>query len=200
MLGPIKHAFDYSLPPKSKILVANLKDDAFYRFFGNAWVADNLPINPDDLLHENCFTALWAELDKLNDTNEQVNYILEFSKPYLKQINAIAEQLTNSIGSTLNSIKSIAKQQHQTERNIQLNHKKHLGYTAKELNRYQRFLKAIELIQKLASKPRKINWFEIINECGYYDQSQLIHDFKYYINLSPTKYLKFQQDICNPKH
>jgi AraC-like DNA-binding protein len=44
-----------------------------------------------------------------------------------------------------------------------------------------------------------MDWFEVINECGYYDQSQLIHDFKHYINLSPAKYLKFQQDICNPK-
>ena len=92
-----------------------------------------------------------------------------------------------------------ASQHHQSERNIQTIHKKHLGYSAKELNHYQRFLRAIELIQDIASKSSKIDWFKIINECGYYDQSQLIHDFKNYINLSPTKYLKFQQDICNPK-
>lgn len=196
VLGPIKQGFDYSLPPKSKILVANFKDDAFYRFFGNALVAEHLPINPDDLLNENCFTALWAVLNKIDDTNHQVNYILDFCKPYLKKRNEIAEKLTNFSNETL---KFIANQQNQTERNIQINHKKYLGYTAKEFNRYQRFLKAIELIQKVASASSKIDWFEIINECGYYDQSQLIHDFKNYIKISPTKYLKFQQDICNPK-
>jgi AraC-like DNA-binding protein len=199
ILGPIKQAFDYSLPPKSKILVANFKDDAFYRFFGNASVAEHLPINPDDLLDENCFTALWKELSKINDINHQVNYILDFCKPYLKQRNTIAEQLTNFNDGNLNAIKSIASQQNQTERNIQLNHKKHLGYSAKEINRYQRFLKAIELLQSIASTSAKIDWFEVINECGYYDQSQLIHDFKNYIKISPTKYLKFQQEICNPK-
>lgn len=48
----------------------------------------------------------------------------------------------------------------------------------------------------MASTSKKIDWFEIINKCGYYDQSQLIHDFKHYLNISPTKYVKFQQDIC----
>ncbi|WP_268847019.1 AraC family transcriptional regulator [Flavobacterium aestivum] len=196
VLGPIKQAFDYSLPPNSQILVANFKDDAFYRFFGNASVAEHLPINPDDLLDENCFTALWTELNKSNDINHRVDYILEFCKPYLKHRNIIAEKLANFNDANLNPIKSVASQQNQTERNIQLNHKKHLGYSSKEINRYQRFLKAIKLIQDIASTSTKIDWFEIINKCGYYDQSQLIHDFKYYIKMSPTKYLKFQQEIC----
>lgn len=198
VLGPIKQAFDYTLPPKSEILVANFKDDAFYRFFGNATVAENLPTNPDELLAENCFTALWEKLNKINDTNTRVSYILEFCKPYLKMRNAIAEQLANFDEENVNPIKSIASSNHQSERNIQLKQKKHLGYTAKEINRYQRFLKAVELISTIASDSAKTDWFEIINECGYYDQSQLIHDFKNYINISPTKYLKFQQDICNP--
>lgn len=199
VLGPIKQAFDYSLPPKSKILVANFKDDAFYRFFGNASLAQHLPLNPDDLLDENCFTALWSELNKINDTVHRINYILNFCKPYLKQRNEIVEQLINFKDEALNSIKYIASQQNQTERNIQLNHKKYLGYTAKEIHRYQRFLKAIELLQNKASTSTKIDWFEIINECGYYDQSQLIYDFKNYLKISPTKYLQFQQEICNPK-
>ncbi|MFC3161584.1 hypothetical protein ACFOEQ_26945 [Chryseobacterium arachidis] len=52
ILGPIKKAFDYSLPPKSEILVANFKDDSFYRFFGAASIAEHLPINPDVLLNQ----------------------------------------------------------------------------------------------------------------------------------------------------
>ena len=199
VLGPIKQAFDYSLPPNSQILVANFKDDAFYRFFGNSSIAEHLPINPDDLLDENCFTTLWIELNKRNDINLRVSCILEYCKPYLRPRNVIAEKLANFTDETLNPIKSVASQQNQSERNIQLNHKKYLGYSAKEISRYQRFLKAIELIQNIASTSPEIDWFDIINECGYYDQSQLIHDFKHYINISPTKYLKFQQDICIAK-
>lgn len=197
VLGPIKQAFDYSLPPDSQILVANFKHDAFYRFFGNA--SEHLPINPDDLLDENCFTSLWLKLNLLNDINERVNYVLEFCKPYLRQRNVIAEKLSNFKDEALNAIKSVASQQNQTERNIQLHHKKYLGYSSKENSRYQRFLKAIEHIQQIASSSSKVDWFEVVNKCGYYDQSQLIHDFKHFTSLSPNQYLKFQQDICKAK-
>jgi AraC-like DNA-binding protein len=199
ILGPIKQAFEYSLPPESEILVANFKDDAFYRFFGNALIAENLPINPDELLKENCFTALWTELNKLTGIDNRIAFILEFCKPYLKQRNVIAEHIINFKDERLNPIKSIASQHHQTERNIQLNYKRQLGYSSKEIIRYQRFLKAIEVLESIASQSAKVDWFEVINQCGYYDQSQLIHDFKNYINITPTKYLKFQQDICNPR-
>ncbi|TCD03193.1 helix-turn-helix domain-containing protein [Pedobacter psychroterrae] len=198
MLGPIKHAFEYTLPAGAEILTVNFKDDAFYRFFGNAAIAEHVPINPDELLNEDCFTVLWHELNKLDRIEDRVNHILKFSDPYLIYRPKVAEQLANFSQQALNPIKAVADQNNQTERNIQLNHKKHFGYSAKELGRYQRFLKAIDLIQTLAKNASKIDWFEIISECGYYDQSQLIHDFKHYINLSPAKYLKFQQDICNP--
>ncbi|MGO3805023.1 MAG: helix-turn-helix domain-containing protein, partial [Sphingobacterium sp.] len=85
-----------------------------------------------------------------------------------------------------------------TERTIQLKQKIHFGYSVKEINRYKRFLRAVEYIESIDSKVSKEDWFTIINDCGYYDQSQLINDFKHYLNLSPTKYLKYQQDICNP--
>jgi AraC-like DNA-binding protein len=196
VLGPIKQAFDYSLPSDSQILVANFKDDAFYRFFGNLSVSEHFPIDPDNLLNQDCFNFLWTQLNKMEDVQDRVSYILEFCKPYLKERNAIAAQLASFKDETKNPIKSIASLQNQTERNIQLNHKKTLGYTAKEISRYQRFLKTIELIERMTSKSTKIDWFEIIAKCGYYDQSQLIHDFKHYINISPSKYLKFQQDIC----
>ena len=199
LLGPIKQAFDYSLPPNSQILVANFKEDAFYRFFGYASVEEHMPIKPDDSLEVNCFITLWIELNKMGDINHQINYLLEFCIPYLRERNIIVEKLVNFNIENLNPIKYLASQQNQTERNIQINHKKLLGYTSKEINRYQRFLEAIKLIQYMASTSKKIDWFEIINKCGYYDQSQLIHDFKHYLNISPTKYVKFQQDICIAK-
>lgn len=198
MIGPVKNALEYSLPPNAEILTVNFKDDAFFRFFGSSYIAEHLPVNPDDLLNEDCFTILWHELSTIKNTNDKINHILKFCEPYLLHRNKIAEQLANFKEQSLNPIKSVANENSQSERNIQLSHKKYFGYSAKELNRYQRFLKTIELIQNIASNASKIDWFEIVDECGYYDQSQLIHDFKQYINLSPSKYLKFQQDICNP--
>lgn len=196
VLGPIKQAFDYSLPAGSAILVANFKEDAFYRFFGNAAVAEHVPMHPDELLEENCFTSLWQQLDTITDVTQQVDQVLEFCRPYLRSRSNIVTQLTGFSDPSLNQIKAIADENRQSERNIQLHHKKYLGYSAKEMNRYQRFVKAIRLVQEIAADNRKMDWFEVVAECGYYDQSQLINDFKHYIRISPGKYLKFQQDIC----
>jgi len=198
MLGPIKQGFLYSLPPNAEVLSVNFKDDAFYRFFGNVCTAEHVPMNPDELLEEDCFAVLWHELNQMTDNNLRANHILKFCEPYLQHRNKIAGQLANFKEQTLNPIKSVASENSQTERNMQLNHKKHFGYSAKEVSRYERFLKTIDLIQKLVTANSKIDWFDVVTECGYYDQSQLIHDFKHYINLTPTQYLKFQQDICNP--
>lgn len=197
IFGTIKKAFNYSLPAQSKLLIANFKDDAFYRFFGQALLAENSPVNPDELLNENCFTSLWNELNGISNVSQQVNYFLKFCRPYLQQRNSIVEQLANFKEHSLNPIKIFASVNNQSERNIQLNQKKYFGYSDKEINRYQRFLKAVKYIENITLKASKDDWFTIINECGYYDQSHLIHDFKHYTDLSPTKYLKYLQDICN---
>lgn len=198
-LGPIKQAFDYTLDVGAEIFVINFKDDAFYRFFGNALLSDHLPFNPEDEINQSCFSSLWDKLKQIDDQNERANFILEFSKPYLGIKNIKSELLVNFKDSIYNPIKSVAKETQQSERSIQLHHKKYFGYSFKEINRYNRFLKAVENIEKTIAINKKVEWFEIINQCGYYDQSQLIHDFKYFINLTPSRFLKLQQDICNPK-
>jgi len=198
MIGPVKRAFDYSLLPDAAILTVNFIDDAFYRFFGSSLIADHLPFDPDEILNEDCFNTLWGELNQISDVNKKVQHILQFCDPYLLHRNQIAEQLSKFNDIHLNPIKSVALQHTQTERNIQINHKKHFGYSCKELSRYQRFLKAVNMVQEHISSQTKTDWFQVIEQCGYYDQSQLIHDFRHYTNLTPTKYLKFQKEICNP--
>lgn len=198
VLGPIKQSFDYSLPPNASILVANFKDDGFYRFFGMASIDDKRAIPTDNLVKENCFTTLWTDLNRIDSVQERVDYILEFCKPYLKDGDVITKQLTHFNDHNLNPIKAIASANNLSERSLQIKHKNQFGYSAKEINRYRRFTKVIQLIQEMTPSTSKVDWFDIINACGYYDQSQLIHDFNHYLNLSPSKYLKFQHDICNP--
>lgn len=200
LLGPIKHAFNYILPDETEILVCNFRDDAFFRFFGNATLDDGLAVHPDELLHQNCFTALWSELKKIDSNENRVQAVLDFCRPYLRDRNSIAEQIAAFDRATFSPIKEISKKNRLSERSLQTNHKKHFGYTSKEMYRYQRFLKAIQMIQTISCQNSKIDWFDIINQCGYYDQSQLIKDFKYYIHLSPSKYLKFQESICDPRN
>jgi len=200
ILGPIKQAFNYMLPVGAEILVCNFKDDAFFRFFGSADLTESLAIHPDELLHQNCFTALWSVLKKIDGNENRVQALLDFCQPYLRNRNEIAEQIASFDRTTFSPIKEISKKNKLSERSLQANHKKHFGYSSKEIYRYQRFLKAIQIIQSVSCRNTKIDWFDVINQCGYYDQSQLIKDFKHYIHLTPSKYLKFQEAICDPKN
>ncbi len=198
VFGPIKQAFEYTLPANGAILVANFKNDAFYRFFGRALIDQDLPTNPDELLNENCFTALWHQLDKMNSTTERIDYILHFCKPYLRSQTWTSSLLSNFKEEKLDPIKAIAAQTNQTTRNVQLKQKEQFGYSLKERNRFHRFLNAIHRIDQQLSKSKKVEWFDIIQACNYYDQSQLIHDFQHFMHLSPKQYLQFQEGICNP--
>lgn len=199
LLGPLKHAFDYALPSGAEILVVNFRDDAFFRFFGDAALPGNRPFHPDRLVSDNCFTAVWEDLNQIDGADKRVDYLLSFCEPYLGGRDRIATELAGFDKNGLSPVKEVSERNNLSERAVQMSHKKHFGYSAKEIGRYRRFMKAIRLIQGIASgSAAKVNWFEIIESCGYYDQSQLIHDFNYYIGLSPAKYLKFQKNICGP--
>lgn len=200
VLGPVKQAFNYILKDGAEIIVCNFKDDAFFRFFGNTDFAEGLAMHPDELLHQNCFTTLWSELKKISGTENRVQALLDFCLPYLRKRDEIAKQIAAFDRAVFSPIKEISKNNKLSERVLQINHKKFFGYTSKEMYRYQRFLKALQIIQNHSCQNKKLDWFEVINECGYYDQSQLIKDFKHYINLSPSKYLKFQESLCDPKN
>lgn len=192
VIGPIRQAFTYALQPGAEMLVANFKDDAFYRFFGIAALSAPIPLHPDCLTGDNCFTRLWHMLNEM-DTAQKVATLLDFCLPYLNVRDELSERIANFKDEAQSSIKTLSRELQQSERTLQSRHKKHFGYTAKEKTRYRRFLNAINYLH---SHPGNTDWFELISEFGYYDQSQLIHDFKHYLNLSPGQYLKFQQDIC----
>ncbi|MBV8328583.1 helix-turn-helix domain-containing protein [Chryseobacterium sp.] len=197
--GPVRQAFEYTLPPRTSILVANFKDNAFFRFFGKFSMENKVVTHPDELLEENCFTSVWQQLSEITSPTAQVDHILKFCSLYLKEQDSTGQLLSSFENEHLSAIKVIAEETRQTERNIQRKQKEQFGYSLKEISRYQRFLKAIKIIEEETSKQNPVQWFAIIDECGYYDQSQLIHDFRHFINISPAQYLKFQQDICNPK-
>lgn len=151
VIGPVKKAFDYELVLGSEILVVNFKDDAFSRFLGQASIPNSESAHPDELVDEDCFSKLWTALSQIEGTNKRIGHICEFCRPYLSYRGPLATKIANFHGDHLNPIKAISEENKVTERTVQLNHKKHLGFSAKELNRYQRFLKAIEVIQRIAS-------------------------------------------------
>ncbi|MBB5634401.1 AraC-like DNA-binding protein [Pedobacter cryoconitis] len=192
--GPLKQAVRYTLPSGAEMLVINFKNDAFFRFFGTALLEDHL--HPDDLMTDNCFSTLWKELTKIDSLERKITHMLTFCRPFLQGRHPITEQIIALGNNGISPVKEISNREQLSERSVQMKLKEHLGYSSREMGRYTRFLKAIQLVQHLTSGTDQVNWFEVVEACGYYDQSQLIHDFKHYLNLSPSKYIKLRQGIC----
>lgn len=192
--GPLKQAVTYTLPVGAEMLVANFKHDAFFRFFGTVLLEDH--VHPDDLLNDDCFTVLWTELVKIESIDDRIVHILNFCRPFLQRRDPLTEKIIAVGDSGVSPVKEISNKERLSERTVQMKLKNHLGYTSREIGRYMRFVKAMQLVQQLASDSNPVNWLEVVETCGYHDQSQLIHDFKHYLKLSPLKYMKLRQEIC----
>jgi AraC-like DNA-binding protein len=198
VIGPVKRSLQYILPPGNEILVANLKADTFYRFFARSLRSTQyLVLHPDELLEKHCFADLWDELRTMPSAETKMQAILAFSADYLRTREAASEALLQAADDpAINPVKELAGKKQQSERTVQLNYKKYLGYSAKELNRYKRFQETIYFINKIHQPGRDIDWFEVIHHSGYYDQSHLIHDFNHYLGISPGQYLKLWEEMC----
>jgi AraC-like DNA-binding protein len=197
--GPLKLSHEYTLSPGTELLVAHFKLDAFYRFFGkHLQTYDDFIRHPDQLAGEHCFADLWTELKQLSGMQQRVDRILAFSASYIRERDKGSVDIVSGAQQegNISPIKEIAGKKGQSERSIQLKYKKYLGYSAKEMSRYQRFKKALDFLQERTAKSDSVDWFEMVHEFGYYDQSHLIHDFNHFLGISPAQYIKLQASIC----
>ena len=71
--------------------------------------------------------------------------------------------------------------------------RKQIGVTPKSYLKIMRFQKAVRTIDAAAS----IDWGSIAQECGFYDQSHFIHDFKHFSGFTPDEYSKIHTNYQN---
>jgi len=62
-----------------------------------------------------------------------------------------------------------------------------VGVTPKVASRIFRFQKALTSTNKAAAEP---DWSDLAVDCGYYDQSHMIHEFHQLAGLTPAEYLR----------
>ncbi|MBO6659004.1 MAG: AraC family transcriptional regulator [Pseudomonadales bacterium] len=67
--------------------------------------------------------------------------------------------------------------------------KRFVGLTPKS---YQRVLRFNDLLKRIQHKD-KITWADIAHDCGYFDQSHFIKEFKYFSGMNPEEFI--QQDF-----
>jgi AraC-like DNA-binding protein len=68
-----------------------------------------------------------------------------------------------------------------------------VGLTPKLFCRVQRFQEVLGLVERR----RRVDWAQVAVDCGYYDQSHFIHDFRAFSGLNPTAYLQIRGDHRN---
>ncbi|WP_404339650.1 helix-turn-helix domain-containing protein [Pseudoalteromonas mariniglutinosa] len=191
MLGPVKKALEYQLPPQSEIIVVNFLGDATYNLFGLSQVNQHFISS----FYKDCLIVIWKHIFELPDANSRAEYLLSVGQSYLCQTAPLSLSFTDDCIQTPKA-KYIAEKYSKTVRTVQMQYQKKFGFSAKEYHRYQRFIRAIEFIQSCIEADRLVDWAELVFEFGYYDQSHLIRDFKHYIHLTPSQYLAIQYQVC----
>jgi AraC-like DNA-binding protein len=71
-----------------------------------------------------------------------------------------------------------------------------VGMSPKLFCRVRRFQETLETVRQIAVP----NWARLAVDCGYYDQSHLIHDFRFFSNLSPTEYIRQRSERVMQNH
>ncbi len=70
---------------------------------------------------------------------------------------------------------------------------KHVGVTPKAYLKIMRFQKAVGEIEK----DRNVDWTRLALDCGFYDQSHFINDFKLFSGFTPENYAALKGDYLN---
>ncbi|MCF8379200.1 MAG: helix-turn-helix transcriptional regulator [Bacteroidales bacterium] len=91
------------------------------------------------------------------------------------------------------SIKTISDKVGYSQKHTIKLFKEHVGVTPKEFLKVIRFQKAIQQIENQIS----VDWSQIAFDCGFYDQSHFIADFKVFSGFTPSEYIKQRGDFLN---
>jgi AraC-like DNA-binding protein len=84
------------------------------------------------------------------------------------------------------SIRDISKKTGYSQKHFINVFKHHVGLTPKEFLKVIRFQKAIAEV----AEKKECNWASIAYDCGYYDQSHFISDFKIFSGFTPQQFIK----------
>lgn len=100
------------------------------------------------------------------------------------QLLAIYQQIVEKKGCC--SVEELAHDLHCSKRTVQRLFKAHVGISPKNYLKTIRFNHACQLMHQ---HPH-IDWFDIVCECGYYDQMHFIHEFISIMGCPPQKFLE----------
>lgn len=183
ILGPLRRMMNYELKTDFDLLILNFVYDGFYRLLSEA-------------AHTARLDEIWNRLAPLPGPVERVaaltDYLLAVISPVEEAAKPLLENVDEIHNPAVNPVKVMADKASVTERTVQMRFKKYTGYSPKELLRFLRFKQVMAFI--LARPKGKIDWFDLIVQYGYHDQSHLIKDFKYYTGVTPKQFIRLNDE------
>ena len=194
LIGPLRKMLNYEVLASIDIIVVVFGADGFYRLFQlpvNELNGDHI-IDPDAFFHTTDFHTLWETLKSLPSLDDRIQFFQDYAVSLIQEGDDITTSLVNGIAyfdnPSIQPVRAMAIDQNVSERTIQLWFKKQLGFSPKELLRFLRFKQVINRI--LTQQNPVVDWYTIIEEFNYHDQSHLIKDFHQYLGTTPQKFIK----------
>lgn len=193
-IGPLRKMLNYELLPGADIIVTVFNPDGFYRLFQLPMNEMGEPdiIDPDQLLNITGFNELWEVLNSLPLLSDRIALLKAYAHAFVRDAEEAVFPLVEGIpyfhNPMIQPVRAIASDANLSERTIQLRFKKYLGFSPKELLRFLRFKQVINGI--LEKESTEVDWYELVNQYGYHDQSHLIKDFQHYLGTTPQKFIR----------
>ncbi|MBS0027943.1 helix-turn-helix domain-containing protein [Chitinophaga sp. 22321] len=194
VVGPLRKMLNYEILPGSDIVVTVFNLDGFYRLF-------QLPVDelngetvyhPDTFIHQRDYEELWEILNRSNVPEERIGLLSDYILTYMHDAEEAALPLLQGAeyfnDPLIQPAKAIAADADLSERSIQLRFKKYVGYSPKELLRFLRFKQVINYLME--NPAAQIDWYDLIHDFGYHDQSHLIKDFRHFLGTTPEIFIK----------
>lgn len=198
ILGPLRRMMNYELLPNADLLILPFVFDGFYRFFSLSPESLDRAVSQEEELasHTKRLEEVWRLLAGINTPEKRIEVLTDYLLINISRSGEASQQMLDSVADihnpVVNPVKVIADRYAISERTIQLRFKKYVGYSPKELIRFLRFKQVLSYL--LGHTGEKVNWFDIIVQFGYHDQSHLIKDFKYYTGISPQQFIQLNED------
>lgn len=191
ILGPLRKMLNYEMGADADLLIVIFNLDGFYRLF-------QVPVDELDgeQVHDHLITPayreLWQILSRTVVIEERIQILSDYILAFVQDADAAARPLLQGVeyfkDPLMQPAKAIAADADLSERSIQLRFKKYVGYSPKEMLRFLRFKQVINSIEN--NPGTAIDWYDLIHDFGYHDQSHLIKDFHHYLGTTPEVFIK----------
>lgn len=189
---------------KSELFIGKENMGIFGVYFSPYALPSLFSVPADELSNQNVeiSTLLGKKGEELEDkmvsaksNNERLKIINAYFERQLTAISSRYNTIIPSVNQIINknglvSIKRLAENHSVSQRQFERNFKSTTGFSPKMFSRIVRFESALSMLGK-----QDVKLTEVALECGYYDQSHFIRDFKEFTGQPPSAYLKHNLSV-----